>query len=311
MSAVEEWAVRYIEKYQLALVPIPPGSKGQVYQGWNQPGGYVQDVCDVAERWDGIHGHGIGAVLAPSGLCSIDVDAPDHALPALGELGIDMGVLRETTPTIQGNPSRYRLMFKAPSGVALGRKALVWPAKQSGEKPITLFELRAGDIQDVLPPTIHPETGKPYVWLTPPNSEFPLLPEPLLELWQHWDSYRKELEAMCPWAKHGFNPEPAPRGDGARPNVIAAFNQVHSVEELLEAHEYTRRGKRWVSPTSSSGLAGTVILDGRVYSHHTSDPLADGHFHDAFDLFRILDHGGDARAAVKDAVEALGMASTG
>jgi hypothetical protein len=47
-----------------------------------------------------------------------------------------------------------------------------------------------------------------------------------------------------------------------------------------------------------------------VYSHHGSDPLADGHAHDAFDLFRILDHGGDARAAVKAAVEALGMAST-
>jgi hypothetical protein len=310
MSSVEQWAIRYIQRYGLALVPIPPGHKAPLYQGWNQPGGYVTDVCDVSERWDGIHDHGIGAVLSPSGLCSIDVDAPDHALPVLGALGIDLYSLRKATPTIQGDPSRYRMMFKARRGVVLGRKNLAWPARQIGEKPITLFELRAGHIQDVLPPTIHPGTGKPYVWLTPPNSEFPPLPEALLELWEHWDSYRKELEAMCPWGKLGFNPEPAPRGDGARPNVIAAFNQVHSGEELLGAHGYTRRGKRWISPTSSSGLAGITILDGRVYSHHASDPLADSHAHDAFDILRILDHGGDARSAVKAAAEELGMGST-
>jgi hypothetical protein len=162
----------------------------------------------------------------------------------------------------------------------------------------------------VLPPTIHPGTGKPYIWLTPPNSEFPLLPEALLDLWEHWESHRKELEGMCPWTQHGFNPEPAPRGDGARPNVMAAFNQVHTVEEMIEAHGYQCRGKRWISPTSSSGLAGVTILDGRVYSHHASDPLADGHAHDAFDLFRILDHGGDSRAAIKAAAEDLGMGST-
>jgi putative DNA primase/helicase len=74
------------------------------------------------------------------------------------------------------------------------------PARQTDEKSLTLFELRAGDIQDVLPPTIHPGTGKPYVWLMSPNSEFSLLPEALLELWRHWDRYRKELEAICPWA---------------------------------------------------------------------------------------------------------------
>jgi putative DNA primase/helicase len=93
--------------------------------------------------------------------------------------------------------------------------------------------------------------------------------------------------------------------------VIAAFNRARPVEELLADHGYTRRGKRWSSPTSSSGLAGVVVLDdGRVYSHHASDLLAGDHAHDAFDLFRILDHGGDTRAAFKAAAEELGMGST-
>jgi len=305
-----DWVTRYIEKYGLALVQIPPGRKAPMHPGWNQPGGYVMDAGGARQRWVELPDHGIGAVLAPSGLCSLDVDTPDRALPALGELGIDLGALRKSAPTIQGDPSRFRTMFRAPPGVALGRKALAWPARQTGEKPLTLFELRAGDIQDVLPPTVHPHTGKPYIWLTPPNNEFPLLPQPLLELWQHWESYRKQLEAMCPWAKRGFNPEAAPRGAGAKPDVIAAFNRAHAVEDLLEAHGFAPRGKRWVSPTSSSGLAGVVMLDGRVYSHHGSDPLADGHAHDAFDLLRILDHGGDMKAAVKTAAEELGMGST-
>lgn len=180
-------------------------------------------------------------------------------------------------------------------------------AETADGQPITLFELRGGDVQDVLPPTMHPATAKPYIWVTPPNSEFPPLPEALLELWRHWESYRLELQAMCPWTSHGFNPEPAPRGPGARPNVICAFNQVHSVEELLKAHGYTPKGKRWLSPTSSSGLAGVIILDGKAYSHHASDPLADGYSHDAFDIYRLLEHGGDWRAAIKAAAKLLGL----
>ena len=307
MSAVADWAVRYIQQYRLALVPIPPGHKAPLHPGWNQRGGYATDAGEARQKWSELPDHGIGAVLGPSGLSSIDVDSPGHAEPVLGALGIDLDALRKATPTIQGNPSRYRLMFKAPPGVALGRKTLVWPARQPGEKSPTLFELRAGDIQDVLPPTIHPETGRTYTWLVPPNSEFPPLPAALLELWQHWDSYRKELEAMCLWASQTFRPELPPRGFGARPNVIAEFNRVHSVEDLLKEHDYTPKGKRWLSPTSSSGLAGVTILDGRVYSHHASDPLADGHAHDAFDVFRLLDHAGDTPGAIKAAAEALGV----
>ncbi|MGH8565663.1 MAG: YfjI family protein [Gammaproteobacteria bacterium] len=131
----------------------------------------------------------------------------------------------------------------------------------------------------------------------------------MIELWQNWESYRRELEGMCVWAQHGFNPEPAHRGDGARPSVIAAFNKAHPVEELLTRYHYTPHGTRWVSPTRSTGLAGVVILDGRAFSHHASDPLADGHAHDAFDIFLIIEHGRDTRSAIKAAAEDVGMGS--
>ena len=130
-----DWAARYIRKYRLALVPIPEGSKGPMYEGWSLPGGYVMDAEEAQRRWSTDETSGIGAVLAPSGLCSLDSDTPEHAEPVLSALGIDLRALRKVTPTIQGNPSRYRLMFRPPPGVVLGVKKLVWPARLPGEKP--------------------------------------------------------------------------------------------------------------------------------------------------------------------------------
>jgi putative DNA primase/helicase len=91
-------------------------------------------------------------------------------------------------------------------------------------------------------------------------------------------------------------------------SVIEAFNRAHSVPAILESNGYRRIGKRWLAPQSESGLPGVVILDGRAFSHHGSDPLADGHSHDAFDLFTMFEHQGDVRAAARAAAESLGIA---
>jgi len=50
-----------------------------------------------------------------------------------------------------------------------------------------------------------------------------------------------------------------------------------------------------------------TIIDGKLYSHHSSDPLANGHKNDAFDVFCILMHDGDQRAATRAAAKALGL----
>jgi hypothetical protein len=69
--------------------------------------------------------------------------------------------------------------------------------------------------------------------------------------------------------------------------------------------------QRFVAPGSSTGLAGVVILEGEgkqvVYSHHGSDPLGDGKPHDAFDVLRIVECGGDFHKALDQARERLGL----
>lgn len=81
------------------------------------------------------------------------------------------------------------------------------------------------------------------------------------------------------------------------------------MRELLKKHGYKPKGTdRFTTPGSTSGLPGVKVFeDGRAYSHHGSDPLADGHSHDAFSVFCILAHKGDMRAAVREAAKPLGM----
>lgn len=94
---------------------------------------------------------------------------------------------------------------------------------------------------------------------------------------------------------------------------IDEFNAANSITSMLQANGYRKQrgGRKWIAPNSKSGMAGVVILgDGELcYSHHSnaSDPLADGKAHDCFDVFMILEHGGDLVSALKVAGEITGV----
>lgn len=98
-------------------------------------------------------------------------------------------------------------------------------------------------------------------------------------------------------------------------SVIAAFNDMASIDQILKKNGYKRLGKKWLCPNSTSGIAGVSIISDRetrrerVFSHHSmaSDPLANGHAHDAFSAFAVLEHGGDVRAATIAAGEQTGI----
>jgi hypothetical protein len=301
-----DYAAAY-DRLGFRLCAIPPGSKGPQDARWTER-------PHPPEHWARQPEIGMGAILGLSGLVSLDLDRLDDSRALFAELGLDLGELTADAAMVQGHPERGRALFRAPAGVQLGTHKLVWP-HPSGEthpngrrKTLTVFELRAGAVQDVLPPTIHPGTGAPYKWLRSPweLGELPELPAPLLELWQNWSAWEPELVRLCPWATR--EPPPAKKSADAGPGIIAAFNQAHDVGALLDAHGYVRKTpKRWLAPDSSTGLPGVVLLDsGKVYSHH-GDVLATGHALDAFDLYRILEHGGDAKAAARAAARLLGL----
>lgn len=345
------WARRYIETFGLALVPIEPGEKGPKGKAWNTPGGYITNADAAEAFWLEHPDHNLGVVLGPSRVCSLDVDDVEFCRIALREaFGLDLDSIAAAFPTTVGNPARFRVMFRVPDGVELSRRSLAWPnqadpdgsilkaltaqlvaAKEAGDeireaalkmaaepfKKITVFELRGGAVQDVLPPSIHPGTGQPYTWRIPPSADgLPELPADLLSLWQDWDQAKPKALAVCPWlpkaAAVASLPVARPRPVGvpsgnSLPDVIPEFNRTCDIATLIETHGYKRIGGKWLCPHSSSGDPGVTISEGKLYSHHSSDPLANGHKNDAFDVYCILVHDGNQREATKAAARMLGL----
>jgi hypothetical protein len=71
------------------------------------------------------------------------------------------------------------------------------------------------------------------------------------------------------------NKPPASQPDG-QIDVIATYNERHLLERLMLDHGYlqpTIDYGKWMYPESTSGIAGVVVKDGKMYSHHESDPL--------------------------------------
>ncbi|HAT3974875.1 TPA: DUF3987 domain-containing protein [Legionella pneumophila] len=74
-------------------------------------------------------------------------------------------------------------------------------------------------------------------------------------------------------------------------SVIQAFNEQYFLPELLTQYGYklkfVKNGEeRWLSPDSTSGIAGIVVRGARFFSHHNNG-LNDGYWHDAFDFMKV------------------------
>jgi len=87
------------------------------------------------------------------------------------------------------------------------------------------------------------------------------------------------------------------------PNLIKSFNAAYTVAEILLGAGYTQKGNKFRHPNSETGNYSASILNGRVNTLSSADPLySDGQgAHDAFSVFTVLNHGGDRNAALKDA----------
>ena len=148
----------------------------------------------------------------------------------------------------------------------------------------------------------------------------PRCPEPRLELFQ-WrltngdplpidtllhDAQRAE-EALRKALERATARQASGRGE-----VIEKFNAHHDVGKILERNGYLSKGRgRWLHPDSTTGDPGVRLLpeSTAVYSSHGNCALNDGHAHDAFDVYRLLEHGGVWTSSVKAAARELGMDS--
>ncbi len=112
---------------------------------------------------------------------------------------------------------------------------------------------------------------------------------------------RQQLAAM---ARREAGARGRPKAeDGA--SVIDAYNAAIPIETALSDRGYRVVGERAIRPGGQH--CSVTIRDGRSFHHNSGDPLADGYWHAAFDVYCQLDHGGNVKGAVKAAAARLGM----
>lgn len=294
-------AVRQYHVLGWSLVGIPSGSKAPSTFGW-------QTKATGLEYWDNNPGHNVGLLHGLSGTCAIDIDHMENARTIFDGMAIDLDALLASAPQIIGRSGRGKAIFRAPSDTLTTRK-ISWPVAGDPRRTEVVFEFRAGTVQDVLPPSIHPDTGEPYRWAGRPIDDgLPDLPEQVLTIWREWDRFRPQMMDLCPWKpKPEFIPPPKKKRDYQKgESVIEAYNASTRIEDALEVAGYKRYGNRWLSPNSTTGIPGVIVFDGeRAYSHHASDPFDPSHTFDAFDLFCVYQHLGSVPNAVKAAADIL------
>jgi hypothetical protein len=157
------------------LVQIPLGQKGPTTSGWNKREMCIADP-EIAEWLDG----NIGLAHAYSGTCAIDIDNIAAATAWLKERGVNLTELLNAPDAvrIESRPGRAKLLYK------LGKPL---PSFKIAHEKKALLEFRCASeagltVQDVLPPSIHPDTGQPYTWRGDFNL-LPMLPPGIAKIW--------------------------------------------------------------------------------------------------------------------------------
>lgn len=169
------------------LCDIPIGTKGPRTAGWQIKGAVS-------------HGQGgVGLCHAFSGTCSLDIDDYPLALEWFDKNGVDLDALVAAPDAVQivsGRVNRAKLLYRLDTPMASTSLCEYQKISEKTGKMQTFhaFELRCAtkdgtSVQDVLPPTIHPDTGKPYTWAYGDDtfghwSNLPPIPPALLAIWQ-------------------------------------------------------------------------------------------------------------------------------
>lgn len=303
---------------------MPMRTKGPTHPAWNSPSELVNTPDRALKKFAAAGPQNMGLVHQPSGTGAIDVDDEAWARVIVDEFGLDYDELMGAGLRIISKAGRDKAIFTGvPADMPLLKISWPKPDAQHPTDRFTIIEFRAGPNQDVLPPSLHPD-GHYYTWAegrAPWDfQELPAIPDRLLDFWRaladKTSGLREEIDNLCPWRKQhaGRRYVQPTRAAGSEHNdVIGAYNRAVTVESLLAQAGYERRGKRWLAPSSSTRIPGVVVFEDddqqhpRCYSHHGSDPLADGYAHDAFDLLLTLQHGGNMAAAIAEAARVTGI----
>lgn len=172
------------------LIPIPPGRKGPVTKGWNQHSALLCSQADLP------HGWGIGLAHSYTGTMALDVDDWNRAARELASEGIDLQALYDAPDAVvvdSGRQGHGKLLYAMPMGIPMQSAKLMdrrFNFEKGVEESYNYLDFRCATsegltVQDVLPPSIHPDTGQPYRWAGRGHwMRLPTIPHDLMQFWQ-------------------------------------------------------------------------------------------------------------------------------
>ena len=169
----------------LALVPIPLRAKGPVASGWNLSENAVV-TSDDAELINGNVGL-LHAYCSPP-TAAVDIDNLTATTILLDAEGINVAQLLDDQDAVlisSGRPNRAKLLYRLPeNNIPLETIKINDPKTGKSVVEFRCASSNGNSVQDVLPPSIHPETGKEYIWAGQGHwSKLPELPAEILEYW--------------------------------------------------------------------------------------------------------------------------------
>ena len=163
-----------------ALVRVQRGMKRPTQEEWQLEANAARTVEDCIR----FRGSNIGLAHRWSGTCAVDIDDFQAGEAWFTQHGVSVVELLTADDAVQitsGRENRAKLLYRLPDSVD-------WLPTH---RPVGCgIEFRcasdggASTVQDVLPPSIHPDTGKPYQWAGSGTWEtLPVLPDAVLKLW--------------------------------------------------------------------------------------------------------------------------------
>ena len=168
----------------LCLVAIPKGMKGPITSGWNLRENTITHIKQLHLLDDSNVGLA-HAYSEPYPTCAVDFDDLIKAKNWFQKNGIEIDLYinaDDAVHIVSCKANRLKLLFRLKAGPM--------PSQVIKEDSKTILEFRCATrkgltVQDVLPPSIHPETQQPYTWGGKGHySQIPVIPEEILILWK-------------------------------------------------------------------------------------------------------------------------------
>ena len=272
--------------------PHPQGSrdrqecKGQCGRHGHGVLDATTDANQIAAWWGGRYAGANILGRVPVNVFVLDIDPRHGGLKSLAELVAQHNALPETLTHYSGRgDGGTHTFWRRPSGTLT--------AKHLGDG----IDIKTHSGYVVLPPSIHPDTGKPYTRIdrliaAPPAWLIGLIIE-------------KTAHTITPQSGR------SPLHRHLSGSSASSFNENTSWADMLVPHGWTclepdpdAVGAKWLHPRHTSSCSATIGRDHRLYVYSTStvfDVTEAGspRGYSRFDAYAVLNHGGDMRAAAR------------